>query len=336
MSHNPVDFFISYTKADRGYAIAIRGWLEDAGHSVVMQDPDFVAGSNFVLEMDRAAKEASRTIVVLSEDYLKASFTQPEWAAAFAGDPTGAKKRLVLIRIKPCEVEGLLRQVVYIDIVGLDIDGARQRILDQVVGKSGGGKAPAAAKKSKPTGVSPKRGQLRQTARAGRDVFQAAGDLSVNKKEVVRPVIPREPYHITEAQAAEIRQRLNELGERDEKAGRGSTYGAWMNRFKKQFDLASYARLDGGKFDEAIIWLKQQKAQNRSRLRRTSNTAWRQDHYVIIYGCVSTLKWSKPQLYQFAFEKLDLKKPIQSLKELGEQNLEALAGVMRRLADRQV
>ncbi len=40
------DFFISYTKTDRTYAITIRGWLEDAAYSVVMQDPDSAAGSN--------------------------------------------------------------------------------------------------------------------------------------------------------------------------------------------------------------------------------------------------------------------------------------------------
>lgn len=177
-----------------------------------MQEPDFAAGANFVLEIDRAAKEAARTIAVLSADYLKASFTQPEWAAAFARDPTGAKKRLVLIRVKPCEVKGLLRQVVYIDIVGLDIERAGQCILDQLAGKSAGGKAPAAAKAPKGKGRTAKTTRIRQTATAGRDVFQAAGDLNLNKKEVVRPVIPREQQHITEAQAAEIRQRLNELG----------------------------------------------------------------------------------------------------------------------------
>lgn len=326
------DFFISYTKSDRGYAITIKGWLEDAGYSVVMQEPDFEAGSNFVLEMDRAAKEASRTIGVLSEEYLTSRFVQPEWAAAFASDPTGKERRLALIRVKPCQLQGLLRQIVFIDIVGLDIETARTRIIDQLAGNP----TPTASMDAKPVKTRTRKppARVEQTAIASGDVFQAGGDLSINRKQIVRPVIPREPHHITEEQAAEIRQRLTELGERDEKAGRGSTYGAWMNRFKKQFGVASYARLNIEQFDEAITWLKQQKAQNRSRLRRTSNSAWRQDHYAIIYGCVGTLKWSKPQLYEFAFEKLELKKPIESLKELGEQNLEKLAGIMRRLADR--
>lgn len=328
------DFFISYTKADRGYAITIRGWLEDAGYSVAMQEPDFQPGSNFVLEMDRAAKEATRTIGVLSKDYLEARFTQPEWAEAFAKDPTGTNRLLVLVRVKPCEAAGLLRQVVHIDIVGLDIESARRQILDQLAGKSGGDTAAKSPKNPASKSRAKKVTLIEQSVTAGRDVFQAGGDINVNKKEVVRPIIPREPHHITERQAAEIRARLTELGERDEKAGRGTTYGAWMNRFKKRFDVASYARLDGEHFDEAITWLKQQKAQNRSRLRRTSNKAWRDDHYGIIYGCIRTLGWDKPQLYRFAFEKLELKKSIQSLKELGEQNLEALAGIIRRLANK--
>ena len=65
------DFLISYNKADSRWAVWIAWELEEAGFSTVFQAWDFRPGSNFVLEMDRAAKEAQRTIVVLSPDYLK-------------------------------------------------------------------------------------------------------------------------------------------------------------------------------------------------------------------------------------------------------------------------
>ena len=332
------DFFISYTKTDRTYALTIRGWLEDAGHSVVMQDADFGPGSNFVLEMDRAAKEATRTIGVLSPEYLASKFTQPEWAAAFAADPTGAGRRLVLIRVKPCEVEGLLRQVVYADIVGLDLEAARQRILDALAQKPTASApvsatpppAPKRRKKPAPPGAG-----IHQTATAGRDVYQAAGDVNVNKKEVVRPVLPREEHHVTEAQAAQLLRLLKELGERDEEAGRGSTYGRWMDKFKKRFDVGSYARLDAAQFDAAVAWIKQQKAINRPSLRRPSHRTWRADQYKVIHACANALKWPKPQLHEFASEEFALKKPLKSLKELGEQNLEKLAGIMRRRAGKE-
>jgi hypothetical protein len=60
--------------------------LREAEYSVVIQASDFGPGANFVLEMDRATREAERTIAVLSPDYLTALFTHPEWAATFAKD----------------------------------------------------------------------------------------------------------------------------------------------------------------------------------------------------------------------------------------------------------
>jgi len=80
--------------------------LDDAGYTTVIQAWDFRPGSNFVLEMQRAAAEAERTIAVLSPDYVQACFTQPEWAAAFAQDPTGEKGTLLPVRVRECTSPG--------------------------------------------------------------------------------------------------------------------------------------------------------------------------------------------------------------------------------------
>jgi tetratricopeptide (TPR) repeat protein len=103
--------------------------LEEAGYTTVLQAWDFRPGSNFVLEMQRAATEAERTIAVLSPDYLGARFTQPEWAAAFAQDPTGEKGTLVPVRVRECDLEGLLPQIIYVDLVGLDEAAAQDALL---------------------------------------------------------------------------------------------------------------------------------------------------------------------------------------------------------------
>jgi hypothetical protein len=123
------DFFVSYNSADRAWAEWTAWQLEDAGHTTVLQDWDFVPGSNFVVEMDRATKRAKRTIAILSPDYLSASFPQPEWGAAFARDPEGLRRKLVPLRVRECDVRGLLGQIVYIDLVGLDEGEARARLL---------------------------------------------------------------------------------------------------------------------------------------------------------------------------------------------------------------
>lgn len=123
------DFFISYNKADKAWAEWIAWELENEGFTCVLQAWDFRPGGNFVLEMDKAAKLASRTIAVLSPDYLTSQFTQPEWAAAFAQDPTGAKGILVPVRVRECNPEGLLGPIIYIDLVGLPEEAARQTLI---------------------------------------------------------------------------------------------------------------------------------------------------------------------------------------------------------------
>ena len=70
------DFFISYTGADQRWAEWIAYVLEEEGRSVVIQAWDFRPGANFVLEMQKAAETAARTIMVLSPDYLKSQFVK--------------------------------------------------------------------------------------------------------------------------------------------------------------------------------------------------------------------------------------------------------------------
>ena len=76
-----VDFFVSYNRADRDWAEWIAWELEDQGYSTVIQAWDF--RGNFVLEKDKAAKEAARTVADLSPDYLTSLFSQPAISIRF-------------------------------------------------------------------------------------------------------------------------------------------------------------------------------------------------------------------------------------------------------------
>ncbi len=96
------DYFISYNRADVGWAKWIDWHLRQAGYTTLVQVFDFRPGCNFVLEMERATRGAERTIAVLSPDYLDALYTHPEWAAAFARDPTGEKRLLVPVQVREC------------------------------------------------------------------------------------------------------------------------------------------------------------------------------------------------------------------------------------------
>ena len=109
------DFFISYTQADRPWAEWMAWQLEEAGYTTTLQAWDFRPGRNFVEEMDRATATAQRTIAVLSPDYLHSGFGASEWQAAFRQDPTGNQGLLMPIRVRPCDPQGLLGSIVYVD-----------------------------------------------------------------------------------------------------------------------------------------------------------------------------------------------------------------------------
>jgi TIR domain len=125
------DFFVSYTHSDQAWAEWIAWTLEEHGYTVAIQAWDFRTGNNFVLEMHKATG-AERTLLVLSEDSLKAPFVQAEWAAAFAADPKGEKRRVFPVRVKPCEPPGLLRAINSIDLVGKGPEEAEQLLLESV------------------------------------------------------------------------------------------------------------------------------------------------------------------------------------------------------------
>src|SRR5579883_2813991 len=123
------DFFLSYTGADRAWAEWIAWHLEAAGYQVVLQAWDFRPGTNFVQAMDRATREAERTLAVLSPAYVRSRFTPSEWQVAFRHDPTGEDGRLLPVLVEPFEVEGLLGNLVYLDLTNLDEHTARERLL---------------------------------------------------------------------------------------------------------------------------------------------------------------------------------------------------------------
>src|SRR3989440_4969588 len=123
------DFFISYKGLDQPWAEWIAYQLEEANYSVVIQAWDFQPGSSFIHAMDRATREARSTIAVLSPDYFASPYTTVEWQAAYHKDPTGQQGFLLPVRVRPCQVEGLLGPLVYIDLVDLDEAKAKEKLL---------------------------------------------------------------------------------------------------------------------------------------------------------------------------------------------------------------
>jgi hypothetical protein len=126
------NFFISYTAVDRQWAEWIAWELEEAGYITILQAWDFTPGSHFVTAMHLATQITERTIAVLSRAYLESAFSEQEWQAAWADDPSGVERKLLVLRVEDCPRPGLLGQVVSDDLFGVGKELARTRLLAAV------------------------------------------------------------------------------------------------------------------------------------------------------------------------------------------------------------
>jgi hypothetical protein len=136
-----VDFFVSYTQADVRWAEWIAWTLEEAGYRVLVQAWDMPGGSNWVAVMQNGVQHAARTVAVLSAAYSQSVYGAAEWQAAWAKDPDGAGRKLLVFRIEDCDRPGLLDQVVSRDLYNITQDKARTRLLETAKLAIGGGRA---------------------------------------------------------------------------------------------------------------------------------------------------------------------------------------------------
>lgn len=110
------DFFVSYTGVDRAWAEWTAWELEAQGHDVLVQAWDIVPSTNWVDVKHRGVQASERTIAVLSSAYLESVYGAAEWQTAWRDDPTGADRKLLVLRIEDCERPGLLGSVVSADL----------------------------------------------------------------------------------------------------------------------------------------------------------------------------------------------------------------------------
>ena len=139
------DFFISYTQSDRAWAEWIAWILEEDGYRVLIQAWDFVPGTNWTLRIQEGIRGATRTIVVLSDRYLESVFNSAEWQAAWASDPLGVHRKLLIVRVADSDRPGLLGDVVGVDLFGRTEDDAKARLQQMITSATTGRGKPSAA-----------------------------------------------------------------------------------------------------------------------------------------------------------------------------------------------
>lgn len=186
MSDN-YDFFISYNHKDEQWATWIAKTLEDSGYTTIIQAWDFRPGNNFVLEMQKAVTKSSKTLLVLSENYLNSVYCQPEWAAAIKLDPTGSNRKVIPVRIENISPPGLLSQIVYIDLCNLSEENAKTSLVMGI-------RDDDLRENQKPTFPKKDMGHIAVTAKKASYEFI----FTLNKDSVVESLSPRTKNNLRE------------------------------------------------------------------------------------------------------------------------------------------
>jgi hypothetical protein len=122
-----IDLFMSHTVDDFSLADALAWQLEAAGHRVVMDGGKVATGADVVSALLRR-QPTQTTIAVLSPSYLAALADQPAAAEMVRTQATGAAPTLLAVRVRECTPDGLLGNVPYLDLVGLDDVTAKTRL----------------------------------------------------------------------------------------------------------------------------------------------------------------------------------------------------------------
>lgn len=258
--------------------------------------------------LQEVSTQSLKDLYAAAKAYLRRKF----------GEGSAAAKVLELATEKP---ESAMRKALLVEeaaSAGLEHDPELPRLIEQLTAA-----LPAA------------RDATRQTVRVtGRHnhVQVAARDIINTARHVRRSVITPDERHLDAAQKRQLGAVIAELADRLAADDGRPRFGAVHHMLQRKFNVTAFALLPRERFDDALAFLKQQRAIHRSRLRRRNPAAYQQDFFRLIHARRSELGWDRSRLHAFAAEKLALPRPITSLRRLGPLQLKSLAAALPRPA----
>lgn len=112
------DVFISYSHRDQTWVQKdLLAQLEAKGLQVCIDYRDFRPGAASVSEMRRAVSESRKTLLVLTEDYVKSAWTEFEYLMVQTLDPANRQRRLIPLRKELCQLPDEIKYLNFVDFV---------------------------------------------------------------------------------------------------------------------------------------------------------------------------------------------------------------------------
>lgn len=151
--------------------------------------------------------------------------------------------------------------------------------------------------------------------------------INTKKVKQVTEVLHAPDTHITDAQALQIRDKITEIV--DMVASNGTSKSVVFPKeyraFYKQFSITKYTLLPLDKFDDAMIWLQKRIVYlGKKNLRHGDTDEWRKKQYTAINTRARQLGMDRENMLAFAKDKLELKQPLESIKDLSDTRLQKL------------
>ena len=110
------DAFISYSHHDKDW---VDGWLlphlEAAGLRVCIDFRDFEPGLPSLVNMENAVERSRKTLIVLTPAWVESQWTTFESLLIQTDDPAGRQRRMIPLRLKPCEPPKRIAMLTYVD-----------------------------------------------------------------------------------------------------------------------------------------------------------------------------------------------------------------------------
>src|ERR1700730_14679863 len=122
------DIFVSYTLSDKEWAFWIGHELEALGHSPRIHEWEVSGGANIMAWMEAQTDAADHVLCVVSEKYLKASYSSLERGAAQWAAVTHRPNFALPVFVEPCEAPILFAPLKRCDLHGITEDEARARL----------------------------------------------------------------------------------------------------------------------------------------------------------------------------------------------------------------
>ena len=123
------DFFVSRRGTVAATAQEVADVLAGENYKVIVQDYDFAASAHFVLDIDKALKQARHLLILYSGDYDTNFWTRQEFANFQAARGGDEQRRIGLLRCDGSAPAGLLAGITHGVLTGVTDPAERRRII---------------------------------------------------------------------------------------------------------------------------------------------------------------------------------------------------------------